>query len=257
MKGFCTLASGSKGNSLYFGTDKTKILVDVGLSVKTLKEKLENKQVELENIDAIFITHEHSDHIKGLEQIVKLYDIPVIANHETAKAICSLIDIKPRFKIFCTGENFSFQDLTFKPFSIQHDTVDPVGFIIEANKMKLGLCTDLGCVTTTVLNALRNLDFLILEANHKVDLVHASSRPDVYKQRVLSRLGHLSNDESAKLISSVYHPGLKKVFLAHLSEECNTPTIAMETIRSHLDQAGIDLPLEIAFQDKHSSWVSY
>ncbi len=256
MNGFCTLASGSKGNALFFKSKKSRILVDCGLSVKVLKEKLESIGEDLGSVDAILITHEHSDHIKGLEQLVKLYDVPVITNHETAKSICSLIQIKPRFKIFCTGEPFSFQDLNFHPFSIQHDTVDPCGFVIESEKMRLGLCTDLGCVTSTVLNALKRLDYLIIEANHQVDLVYASSRPDVYKQRVLSKIGHLKNEDAALVLETVYHHGLKKAFLAHLSEECNEKSIAMQTVQEHLLGKGIDLNLEIAHQESVSSWVS-
>ena len=257
MKGFYTLASGSKGNCLYFGTKKTKILVDVGLSLKQIKEKLECINVSLDSIDAIFITHEHSDHIKGLEQFVKLYDIPVIANHETAKAICQINKIKPKFKIFCTGEKFQFQDILAHPFSIQHDTVDPVGFILENEKFKLGICTDLGCTTTSIVHALKNLDAFIVEANHKEELVYASSRPEVYKQRVLSKLGHLSNESSAGLIEQVYHSGLKKIFLAHLSEECNHPSIAMDTVKNYLFEKGINIPIEIAYQDSSSSFFSY
>lgn len=256
MKGFCTLASGSKGNSLFFATDKTKILVDCGLSVKVLKEKLESINVPIETIQAVFVTHEHSDHIKGLEQLVKLYDLPVITNHETAKAIMDTIDIKPKFKIFCTGEKFSFGDLNCKSFSIQHDTVDPVGFVIEANNMKLGICTDLGCITSSVLHALKELDYLVLEANHQIDLVHASSRPAVYKQRVLSRVGHLCNQDAAKTIASVMHPGLKKVFLAHLSDECNQKQIALDEVGSYLESLNIKMPLELALQEACSSWTA-
>lgn len=256
MKGFCTLASGSKGNSLYFASNKTKILVDCGLSVKVLKEKLESINVPIETIQAVFITHEHSDHIKGLEQLVKYYDLPVIANHETAKAIMSTISVKPKFKIFCTGETFSFGDLSCKSFSIQHDTIDPVGFIIEANKMKLGICTDLGCTTSSVLQALKQLDYLILEANHQVDLVHASSRPMVYKQRVLSKIGHLSNQDAAKTIASINHPGLKKVFLAHLSEECNQKQIALDEVSDYLRSVDLQVPLELSVQEACSSWTA-
>lgn len=257
MKGFCTLASGSKGNSLYFGTDKTRILVDVGLSVKILKDRLETINVPIESIQAILITHEHSDHIKGLEQIVKQYDIPIIANHDTAKELVEMLSIKPRFKLFCTGEPFTFQDLSIKPFSIQHDTVDPVGFVIQAGLMKLGVCTDLGCMTTGVLQAISQLDYLVLESNHDPDMVHASSRPDVYKQRVLSRVGHLSNLEAAKTLEKIYHQGLKRVFLAHLSEECNEKGFALKTVSDYLAEKNCSLPLEVALQEKPSTAVYY
>ncbi len=256
MKGFCTLASGSKGNVFYLKTERTKILIDVGLSLKNIKEKLAVLNSEISEIEAILITHEHSDHIKGLEQIIKNFDIPIITNHETAKAICDLVSIKPKFKIFCTGEPFLFQDIEFKPFSVQHDTADPVGFILQNQKLKIGLCTDLGCMTSSILHQLKKLDYLILESNHDVDLVHASSRPDVYKQRVLSRVGHLSNLEAAKTIETIYHHGLKKVFLAHLSEECNRHELALSQVKAHLLEKGIQLDLEIASQDQHSTFIS-
>jgi phosphoribosyl 1,2-cyclic phosphodiesterase len=257
MKGFCTLASGSKGNSLYFGTDKSRILVDVGLSLKILKDRLESINVPIESIQAILITHEHSDHIKGLEQIVKQYDIPIIANHDTAKELVDLLSVKPRFKLFCTGEPFSLFDLSINSFSIQHDTVDPVGFVIQSDKMKLGVCTDLGCMTTGVMQAISNMDYLVLESNHDPEMVHASSRPDVYKQRVLSKLGHLSNLDAAKTLEKVYHPGLKKVFLAHLSEECNEQGFALKTVSEYLQEKNCMMPLEVASQEKPSSFISY
>lgn len=257
MNGFCSLASGSKGNALYFGTEKTKVLIDAGLSLKTIKAKLENLNVSIDSIDAILITHEHSDHIKGLEQLVKQYDIPIIANHETARAICQMIPLKPRFKIFSTGEKFTFGDIDFKSFSIQHDTIDPVGFLIQSGQFKLGLCTDLGCVTSHVIQSLKGLDYLFIESNHNIDMVHASSRPDVYKQRVLSRLGHLCNEDAAKVIEHVYHEGLKRVFLAHLSEECNNPTVAYETVKNYLNEKNIELKLSIAYQETGSESILF
>ena len=177
MKGFCPLASGSKGNCIYVGTDKTKILIDAGLSARAISERLSEIHVSLDEIDAILITHEHTDHIRGLEQLACRRSIPVFANSDTARGIYEVLGICPTFKIFSTGEPFEFQDLEIHPFSIQHDTFDPVAFTIKVDGLKLGFCADLGFATTLVKSALKNCDYLYIEANHQPSMVHASPRP--------------------------------------------------------------------------------
>lgn len=254
MKGFFTLASGSKGNAFYLGSEKARILVDAGLSLKVIKERLETYQIPMESLDAIFVTHEHSDHIKGLEPLIKQYDLPVITNHETAKQLLELLDVKPRLKLFCTGEPFQFKDIGVHPFSIPHDTVDPVGFVFQIKNAKIGLCTDLGHVPSHVVQALKGCDFLIAEANHDEEMVMASSRPQVYKQRVLSKMGHLSNSASAMMIQKVYHPGLKRVFLAHLSDECNEKNFALKTVQNYLEENNCCPALAIAEQEAPSDF---
>lgn len=254
MKGFCPLASGSKGNCIYVGTDQAKILIDAGLSAKSINEKLNQIGVSLDQIDAILITHEHTDHIKGLDQLAFRHRIPIFSNTETAKGICEVFGDCPSFKLFTTGETFEYKDMEIHPFSIQHDTLDPVAFTIKVGQLKLGFCTDLGFVTTLVKNSLKNCDYLYLEANHQVSMVHASSRPLIYKQRVLSRQGHLSNDECADLLAEIYHDNLKHVHLAHLSSECNAPDLALEIIHSKLQHK---LNLSIAYQDKVSRAILF
>lgn len=250
MKGFCPLASGSSGNVIYLGTEKTKILFDVGISFKNLKERLDEIEVKIEEIDAVMVTHEHVDHIRGIEMIAKKLDIPIFCNSDTAKAICQTIDIRPKFKIFSTGETFNFKDLEIQPFSIQHDTLDPVAFTVVADNKKFGICTDLGFATKLVEMHLKECDYIYLEANHEEEMVHASSRPMVYKQRVLSRQGHLSNRAAGELLVNVHHEGLKHVYLAHLSLECNTPVVAMKTVTEILAKKNITLPMTIAEPDK-------
>lgn len=249
MEGFCPLASGSKGNSIYLGTKQTKILIDAGLSAKAITSKLAEINVEIADIDAILITHEHIDHIQGLKVLALKMGIPVFANHETAKGIAETFHDCPKFKIFSTGETFEFGDLEIHPFSIQHDTVDPVAFTIRTNNLKLGFCTDLGFVTTLVENKLKECDYLYVEANHQPSMVHACPRPMVYKQRVLSRSGHLSNESCGQLLSHVAHSGLKHVHLAHLSSECNTPQTAIDVIKGILQENGIELDMCIAPQN--------
>jgi len=248
MKGFCPLASGSKGNCIYFGTGNTKILIDAGLSTKQIKLRLYEIGVDIEDIDAILVTHEHSDHIQGLRVMAYKMGIPVFANQETAKGIVAHYHDCPKFKIFSTGETFEFGDLEIHPFSIQHDTLDPVAFTIKVDGMKLGFCTDLGFVTSLVRNKLQECDYLYVEANHQPSMVHAAPRPMHYKQRVLGRSGHLSNEACAELLCQVSHGGLKHVHLAHLSEECNAPEVALNVIREVLDKNGINLEMCVAPQ---------
>lgn len=255
MKGFCPLASGSKGNCIFVGSSKTKILIDAGISAKAVKTRLEAINVDLSDISAILITHDHIDHILGLKILALKLGIPVFANSETAKGIVGQFHDCPKFKIFATGETFEFGDLEVHPFSIQHDTVDPVAFTIKMEGHKLGFCTDLGFVTTLVENQLRNCDYLYVEANHEPSMVHSSARPMIYKQRVLSRVGHLSNEACGKLLSEVTHPGLKHVHLAHLSSECNTPEVALATAKSHLSVKNPTCGISIAWQDSISKAI--
>ena len=257
MIGFCPLASGSTGNCIYVGTQRTKLLFDIGISYKIAKERLEEIKVNIDDIDAVVISHEHQDHIKGLEMIVKKRQIPIFCNSDTAKAICQLTDLRPKFKIFSTGESFHFGDIEVHPFSIQHDTLDPVAFTLKWNGIKFAICTDLGFVTKLVETHLKDCDYLYLEANHDEEMVHACARPMVYKQRVLSRQGHLSNRACAELLDEVYHSGLKHVFLAHLSSECNHPDLAIQTIRDLLAKKNKSVGLSIAYPDKVSQPIHF
>jgi phosphoribosyl 1,2-cyclic phosphodiesterase len=257
MKGLCPLASGSKGNSIYIGTGFTKLLIDVGLSAKAILARLCDIGVSIEEIDAILITHEHIDHIRGLQVLATRYNIPVFANSDTAKAIMALCDGPIKFKIFSTGEPFEYGGIEIHPFSIQHDAVDPVAFTFAFDGIKVGVCADLGFATTLVQSRLMQCDYLYIEANHQPEMVHASPRPMVYKQRVLSRQGHLSNDECADLVSKVMHKDLKHIFLAHLSSECNAPELAVSILRKMLDSKGSSIPVTIAHQDRASEKILF
>lgn len=255
---FCPLASGSKGNCLYLRTPKTQILIDAGLSAKATAERLGVFGACLEEIQAILITHEHTDHIKGVATLANKLNIPIFANSDTARGILAACGgISLPFKIFSTGETFFFADLEIHPFSIQHDTLDPVAFTIKTGSCKLGICTDLGCVTTLVKNHLQACDYLFVEANHQPSMVHACNRPLIYKQRVLSRQGHLSNEECAELIGSVIHSGLKHIYLAHLSSECNHPDVALSIVRNKLETLGVAVDVSIALQDVISTFIKW
>ncbi len=245
---FCPFASGSKGNCIFIKTPQTKILIDAGLSAKAIKEHLKVHNTSLEEIDAIFITHEHSDHIAGLQTLSLRYEIPIIANIETAKAIELELADSPKFKIFTTGEPFEFKDLEIDPFSIQHDAVDPVAYTILWQNEKIGICTDIGFATSLVKSKLKNCSLLYVEANHKPSMVHASNRPQSLKTRILGPTGHLSNEDCAELLLQIAHDKIQQVYLAHLSSECNTPEVALTTVKNALSMQGISLPITIAHQ---------
>ena len=253
MYGFCPLASGSKGNTIFIGTKNTRILIDAGIGLKAMSLRLAEIGVDLSDIDAILITHEHTDHIYGLPSITRQHNIPIFANADTAKAIIHTLDGEFKFKIFSTGEPFTFGDIEIHPFSIQHDTLDPVAFTIRYNSLKMGFCADIGFVTSLVKSQLRDCDYLYLEANHEPSMVHASQRPLIYKQRVLSRQGHLSNGECADLLAEITHDGLKHIHLAHLSQECNAPEVALRAVREKL----IQTPVSIALQDANSVAIKF
>ncbi len=257
MIGFCPLASGSKGNALYLGTKETKILIDAGLSGKQVRERLGAIGVALEEIDAVLVTHEHTDHIEGLKILSGKMGIRVFANMETAKGIYQNLQFMPSFKIFSTGEAFSFRDLHIFPFSVQHDTLDPVGFVIEAEKKKIGICSDVGFVTSLLKKYLSNLDYLYIEANHEPSMVMASNRSFLHKQRVLGRQGHLSNESAAELIASVWHPNLKRVYLAHLSQECNSEVVAKKRVEEYLHERSCRVDICIAYQEKVSQVIRF
>ena len=257
MRGFCPLASGSKGNSIYLGTDETKILVDVGISYNLLCSRLEKIKIDIDEIDAILITHEHMDHIDGLKTILPKVDIPVFTNSETAKGIYKNLHVMPRFKIFTTDESFEFKNLIIHPFSIQHDTLDPVAFTIKIGNIKIGICSDLGLVTSLVKKNLQDCDYLYLEANHDIDMLFASKRPINLKKRISSRQGHLSNKECIFLLDAILSPNLKHLYLAHLSSECNNQDLAKNIIQKLLDEKSIKAKISIAFQEKISTCVVF
>jgi phosphoribosyl 1,2-cyclic phosphodiesterase len=181
----------------------------------------------------------------------------VFANSDTAKAIYGILNACPKFKIFATNEPFTFKDLEVHPFSVQHDAVDPVAFTIKTGQLKVGFCADLGLATTFVVNHLKECDYLYVEANHEPSMVHSSSRPPLYKQRVLGRQGHLSNEQCAELIEKVYHPGLKHVHLAHLSSECNSQELALKIIQERINSLKGGTEVSIAHQEGLSRAVYF
>jgi len=253
MVRFCPLASGSKGNCLFLSTPKGDLLIDAGISARALSGHLESLGSSLSSIQAILISHEHYDHISGLKTLALRHRIPIIANYATAEGIVESIGDCPDFYIFSTGEPFEFLDLKISPFTVPHDGVDPTGFTIQTEETKIGVCTDLGFVTPSIRQQLQKCHLLYLEANHQEEMVLACARPEIYKRRVLGKTGHLSNRQAAQLLCEVAHPELQKVYLAHLSSECNSPEKAKQVISKLLNESGIHIEIDIAHQHQQST----
>lgn len=230
MQGFFPLASGSKGNCAYLGVQDTKILIDLGIAKTAASKELLSMGIHPEEIQAIFISHEHSDHTAGLKSFVKEYNTPIVCNRNTAQALYHQNNQLPTFQIFSTGIPFHFGDLRIDTFSIPHDAEEPVGFVFHYQNQKFGFCTDLGCVTSWIKHSLHDCDHLFIESNHDPDQVMLSSRPAIYRHRVLGKTGHLSNRECGELLKQTITPKLRNIYLAHLSDECNTPSLALDTV---------------------------
>jgi len=237
----CLLASGSKGNSILVESGKTRLLIDAGLSARELRKRLDSVGVEAESLDALLITHEHGDHVRGLGPLVRQLDLPVYLQTDLAR---KLPDVgKPDcVQEFVDGEEFTIKDLTIRPFAITHDCLAPVGFTLDGELGKVGVATDLGIVTRLVTECLQGCRALVLETNHDEELLRDGPYPWKLKQRVRSNHGHLSNNAAGNLLQSLLWNGLETVFLGHLSETNNRPDLAVEVVREVLEKQNICEP---------------
>ena len=244
----CALASGSKGNAIYIANGKTSILIDAGLSGIEIERRLKSRGLSPEAIDAILVSHEHNDHVSGVGVLARRFDLPVYMSANTRKAVTSKLGRIRDQRDFECGVTFRIDDLTIHPFSISHDAEDPVGFTVTHNGIKLGIATDLGIATAVVKEHLKGCAVLILEANHDPTMLASGPYPWPLKQRIKSRTGHLSNQDSRKLLNEVKHDRLEHEILGHLSEKNNTPEIALSEVGLALNNSGIRLT--VASQDK-------
>lgn len=241
MLDICSLFSSSKGNCTYVFSDTTKILIDVGISSKRLTERLIKDNIRPEEIQAILITHEHSDHTKGIRVFSKKFNVPVFASEKTWGTLVSL-EIPDSLKhTFIVGTSFKIGDICINPFSIPHDAIDPCGFSMTSGKNKVTVATDMGHLTGELLYNFEKSDSILLEANHDVAMLRSGNYPYFLKERVIGNFGHLSNALSAEAVEYLIKKGTKKFILAHLSEENNIPELALETVRSRLLTNNIDL----------------
>lgn len=243
---FSVLASSSKGNCTYVESGNTRVLVDAGLRFGALKERLAAIGRSPEDVQAVLVTHGHSDHTAGLPVLEDRTGVPIYATDGTAGTIerdgrREKPGLAWNFAVFAAGDPFSVGDLDVEPFPVPHDSSDPVGFVLrDPAGSSLGFATDLGEAPLPVRHRLAGCSALVLEFNHDREMLLASDRAWSLKQRILGRSGHLSNDQAADLLAQVATPALRRVVPAHLSDECNTPSLALAAAREALRRAGLD-----------------
>lgn len=257
----CSIASGSSGNCIYIGSDNTHLLVDTGISKKRIDEGLAQLEVKPENLSGILITHEHSDHIQGLGVFSRKYGIPIYATKGTIKGITEYkcLGKMPEglYHEVEVDHAFGIGDLEVKPFSISHDANEPSGFRIKNGAKSVAVATDLGFYDDYIVENLKNLNAIVLEANHDVHMVEVGPYPYPLKQRVLGNRGHLSNELTGRLLCNILHDNLKYVMLGHLSKENNYEELARETVKLEVTMGntpfnGEDIPLMVANRDTMS-----
>lgn len=245
---FCPLCSGSSGNATYIEAGGARLLIDAGLSCRRMTELLSRIGVTPDTLSAILLTHEHADHVRGVNVLSKKYDLPVYANAETWSMLREVLkDVAPKnMCVFETDRDFYLKGARILPFHVAHDAVQCVGYTVSDGTRKAAVCTDLGHVDARILDALSGSDLILFEANHDVDMLMAGGYPYLLKKRILSGSGHMNNEDCAKAIVELYSRGVRNVILGHLSRENNYPELAMVTVQSLLEQAGIRDQMQIA-----------
>jgi len=258
---FTVLASGSTGNATIIqGGDRT-VMIDAGLSAKKLDELMKLQGISGNHIDALLVTHEHSDHIKGLGAFARKYDIPIYANEPTWDALERHVGSISQEKrmVFLSGEELHFGSMCVHTFPISHDAAEPVGYTFEESGYRLGVATDLGYVSEKVKMKIIDCDALVLESNHDTEMLRMGRYPWNIKRRILSDIGHLSNVAAGEALLELMTDRTKRVYLAHLSQDHNMMDLAMVTVNSIFENSGIfykreEFPLRPTFADRPTPW---
>jgi phosphoribosyl 1,2-cyclic phosphodiesterase len=250
----CVLASGSKGNAIYISNGHTAILMDAGLSGIEIQRRMEAVDLNVHNLNAIVLSHEHSDHVRGVGVMARRFDLPVYMTKGTKAAAARQLGRIDQLRHFDIGQTFAIENLTIHPFAISHDASDPAGFTVAQNDQKIGIATDLGIATGMVKQHLKACSLLVLEANHDPVMLTEGPYPWPLKQRIKSRNGHLSNQDSRDLLGEVKHQNLCHVILAHLSEANNTPEKALASVGQAIGEKD-RFKLHVACQERCSDLV--
>ncbi len=234
----CSIASGSSGNCIYVGSDTTHLLVDVGISGKRTECGLNSLDISAKELDGILITHEHADHIAGIGVMARKYDIPIYATAGTIEAVknCSSVGkiAEDLFVEVQADKKFTIKDIAVNPMRISHDAAEPVAYRFGYGSQKLAVCTDLGNFNDYTVECLKGMDALLIEANHDVNMLQVGPYPYYLKQRILGDRGHLSNENSGRLLNRILHDKLQTIVLGHLSKENNLPELAYEAVRMEI-----------------------
>jgi phosphoribosyl 1,2-cyclic phosphodiesterase len=257
---FCSLYSGSSGNSIFVSSGNAKVLIDAGLPGKSIENALQEIGENPREIDGIFITHEHSDHVKGVGVLSRKYDIPIYANEKTWHGMAKSIgNIKEHNIKIMDSKDLSIKDMHITNFRIPHDAAEPSGYSLQSNGKKVCIATDLGYFTEEVKSNLIDADLVLLESNHDIEMLKFGPYPYVLKRRVLSDIGHLSNEACGKAIVDVMTEKPKRIVLGHLSKTNNYPELAYQTVVNILNEnkidIGKDITLSLADRNKPSSFI--
>jgi phosphoribosyl 1,2-cyclic phosphodiesterase len=259
MLRICVLGSGSSGNATYIGSETTHILIDFGLSTRRAAESLRTLGIAIDDLQGVILSHEHSDHIKGLPTFTRRFSSPVFVSEPTLQAMTGE-SINGRREIFRVGEDFRVGDLEIIPFPVSHDAADPAGFLIRRDGVQVAHVTDLGCVTEAIRHRIRGSDVLVIESNHDEEMLKIGPYPWPLKQRVLSRVGHLSNRELAVFLQEDFDGLARTIVLAHLSQKNNHPELArlaaQEALTARSMARTVECDLILARQDTRTPLVT-
>jgi phosphoribosyl 1,2-cyclic phosphodiesterase len=263
---FCSISSGSSGNCIFAGSAETSVLIDAGISGKKIEQGLNQIDMTTPDVDGILVTHEHSDHIKGIGVLARRYNLPIYATGGTIEALKKMTTVgkipEGLFHQIRADESFSVGDLDIAPFAISHDAAEPVGFRIEHNGKSAAVATDMGCYDAYIIDHLKDLDVLLLESNHDLHMLQAGRYPYYLKQRIAGDQGHLSNEDSGQLLCQVLHEGIKEIYLGHLSHENNYEALAFEAVSAEITMGdnpynSKDFHITVAHRDKVSEPVVF
>lgn len=262
---FVSIASGSSGNCIYIGSDDTHILVDAGISNKRIEKGLQEIGLKGGELSGIVITHEHSDHTKGLGVLARRYGVPIYSTKETLEEIGNMKSLgeydKQLLHPIQADVDFLIGDLEIKPFRIDHDAANPVAYRVGHGRKSVAVATDMGHYTQYTVDHLQGLDALLLESNHDIKMLETGPYPYYLKRRILSDHGHLSNENAGRLLNHILHDGLKKILLGHLSKENNYDELAFETVKLEISQGdhsydASDFSIVVAKRDEISEIVT-
>lgn len=263
---FCSIASGSTGNCIYMGSENTHLLIDVGISGKKVDAGLKELELEAKDIQGILITHEHIDHVRGLGVLARRYELPIYATEGTFERIKQMsmlgkID-EGLFHMIQADKSFQIGDIKVRPFQTPHDAAEPVAYRLECGKKTAAVATDMGFYDEYIIQYLKNLDVLLLEANHDIQMLQAGPYPYALKKRIMSKQGHLSNESAGQLLCKVLHDNLRKIYLGHLSKENNYAELAYEAVKLEILMNEIayqpgDFDIQVASQNANSEICTF
>lgn len=249
----CLLASGSAGNSIYIQNGSTNILIDAGLTGKQIEIRLSSIGVNPATLQGIVVSHEHSDHMKGVGVMARRYGMPVWMTQGTLDGSKKTFTGAERVRVIDNDENFAIGDLEFQPFPLPHDAADPVNFVVTDGSAKVAIATDMGVMTQLVYQRLKEVDFVAIEANYDHKMLMDGPYPWDLKKRISGRHGHLPNDGAAQTLCDLAEEGVQQAVLAHLSEKNNHPDVARNTCQEMFAQRGIrNFPMTVALQSRPS-----